>query len=112
MKYRISDNTVELSLSELCAISHGVSPIGDLPPIDIYEREKTVFPSDYSRGLALVSVFENQGLRYELSALADGMFQVGREWTLDVVRLADAREMRAPRQEWKTYAKLLAFLLA
>lgn len=112
MKYRLSDNTVELSLSRLCALAVGDSPMGELPPTYIYEREKTLFPSGYERNVKLSAFLEGDGLRYELTGVADGVFCVGREWTVDVVRMADAREMRAVKQTWKTYAQLLGFLLA
>ena len=112
MKYRLPDNTVELSLSRLCALAVGDSPMGELPSTYIYEREKTLFPSGYERNVSLSALLEGDGLRYELTGVADGVFCVGREWTVNVVRMADAREMRAVKQTWKTYAQLLGFLLA
>ncbi len=112
MKYRILDNTVELSLSELCSLACGESPMGEMPPIEIYDREKTVFPSDYSRNVMLSGQIEGEDVRYELTGVADGVFKIGKDWAVDVVRLAEVREMRAARQEWKVYGQLLGLLLA
>ncbi|MBE6661695.1 MAG: ATP-dependent DNA helicase [Ruminococcaceae bacterium] len=111
MKYRISDNTIELSLSELCTMACGSSPLGDGVRESLYE-EQTLFPRDYRRNVALSGCVELDGVRYELAGVTDGVFCANGTWTVDVVRMADARELRIPRGEWKSYGQLLAFLLA
>ncbi len=113
MKYRILDNMVELSLSELCELVGGVSPMGNAPSEVLYESEKTLFGGDYCRNTELCALVEDESVCYELTGFADGIFKEGGGFGVDVVRLANAREFReSGRQEWKTYGQLLGFLLA
>ncbi len=112
MKYKISEQTVELLLHELCEAVGGASPLGELPSEDFftYREQSTLFPNDYVRNVPLCGVINADGGRYELRAEADGLFFDGKTWTVDVVRMVDADAKI--KTEWKSYAKLQGFLVA
>ena len=103
MKYKISEETVELLLHELCETVGGMSPLGELPSDDFFTcpEQSTLFPKDYVRNAPLCGVIDEGGVRYTLRAEVDGLFFDGKMWTVDVVRMADASDMKV-RTEWKS----------
>ena len=112
MRYKMSEDTVELLLHELCETVDGMSPLGEIPPEDFYTspEQSALFPKDYLRNVPLCQEIDEDGVRYALRTEADGLFFDGKVWTVDVVRTVDADEKI--RTEWKSYAKLTAFLVA
>ena len=112
MKYRVTDHTIELSVNELCYFACGTSPLGERPLSVLYEKEKGLFPEDYRQEQTLFGFLEKDGVRYELTGEADGLFSFGSVWTVDVVRLAGPREKKRRRREWLAYGQLLALLLS
>ena len=109
----MSDGSVELFLDELCELVGGLCPLGELPADDFFERtgQSTLFPMDYMRNVPLFGVVDADEVRYELRGVADGLFFDGQTWTVDVVRMADAENAGA-KPAWKSYGRLLGFLLA
>lgn len=113
MKYRVLDNTAEFSLSELISLAGGHLPLGETPDESFYQKARVLFPKEYMRGVSLCGGLQNDIARFELSGVADGVFCENGGWGVDVVRMADAKELRGGgRREWKTFAQLLGFLLA
>ena len=113
MKYRVLDNTAEFSLSELISLASGYAPMSETPDEDFYQKNGDFFPKGYTRGVAFRETIQNCMASFELSGVADGVFFEGGSWGVDVVRMADAKELRGGgRREWKTLAQLLGFLLA
>jgi Rad3-related DNA helicase len=108
----MSEDTVELLLHELCETVGGVNPLGELPSEEFYacQGQSTLFPKGYMRNVSLCGRVDADGVHYELRGDADGSFFDGKVWTVDVVRMVDADEKI--KTEWKSYGKLLGFLLA
>ncbi len=113
MKYRVLDNTAEFSLSELILLSGGVSPTGNLPDESFYQKNRELFPKDYIRSADLRETVQSCIASFELFGTADGIFCENGKWGIDIVRIADPKELRGGgRREWKVFGQLLAFLLA
>lgn len=113
MKYRVLDNTAEFSLSELISLAGGYTPKGETPDESFYQTAGELFPKGYTRGVELRETLQNCMACFELSETADGVFFENGTWGVDVIRMAEAKELRGGgRREWKTLAHLLGFLLA
>ena len=113
MKYRVLDHTAEFSLSELIELAGGFSPMGGAPDESFCQKASELFPRGYIRGAELREIVQNDTANFELFQTADGIFLENGRWHVDVIRMAEPRELRAGgRREWKLLGRLLAFLLA
>ena len=112
MKYRNLDNVVELSLEELCEAAGATSLFGAEPNASFFAENETLFPKNYVPKAKLCGTIQDNAACYELSGCADGIFCENDEWTVDVVRVADAKDFRRIKSDWKAYGQLLGFLLS
>ncbi|MBO4979117.1 MAG: ATP-dependent DNA helicase [Clostridia bacterium] len=113
MKYRTLDHTAEFSLSELIELAGGGSPLGAPPDERLFENASDLFPKGYIRGADLRETVQTCSAAFELFGTADGVFCENGKWGVDVIRMADPRELRSGgKREWKVLSQLLAFLLA
>ena len=112
MRYKISEMTAELLLSELCEMAGGICPLGDQPPKEFFvgDEQNALFGVGYMPMVPLFGTIDADGIHYELRDVADGVFFDGKMWTVDVVRFVDSG--MGKRSVWRSYGYLLGYLLA
>ena len=115
MKYLQSENRIELSVSELCSLVYRTDVEGD----DLLSSEgedlrceSLLFPEDYRRNVDFSTILDGGVVKYRLFGTADGVFEDGDLFTVDLVRLVSPSDFKKKvREENYAYLKLLGLLL-
>lgn len=115
MKYLHSEKRIDLSVSELCALVYRADVEGeDLLSSENADlrREGLLFPEDYRENVDFSALVDGGVVKYRLFGTADGVFEEGDVFTVDLVRLVSAADFKKKvKDEQYAYLKLLGLLL-
>ncbi len=124
MRYNTEQDTVELSVRELCSIAF---KSGDIDSRASHRKERqnnaeigkavhkklqSEAKGDYNAEYTLSNIIESGGIRFSVSARADGVFGSGTDFTVDEIKsVKNAEFSMPPRDEYLAQLKCYAYFL-
>ncbi len=115
MKYCAQEDRVELSVSELCAraffdgVTEETMASADFADL---RNERLLFPEDYREKVDFSGTLDGGVVQYRLYGCADGVFEEGRIYTVDEVRILSPKDFgKKIKDEGYARLKLLGLLL-
>ncbi len=109
MKYLQRDDRIDLSILELCSLVYRMDMGSENA---LRPKERLLFPEDYRENVEFSSILDGGVVKYRLFGRADGVFEEGGVYTIDLLRMVSLADFKKKiKEEGYAALKLLGLLL-